>query len=75
MITWTIDRIEGNIAVIEVNGELYEVPIVLLPNPKEGDIIHLHKQDATENQALEEANARLERLKQRSEPPSDIFDL
>lgn len=37
-----IDRIEGNWAVIEFEGETFNIPINLLPqNAKEGDVINI----------------------------------
>lgn len=74
---WIIDRIEENFAIIECEGEFFEVNLKLLPELSEGDQIQIQRisPESEETSKLEEAQARLERLKQRSEPPPDVFDL
>ena len=74
--TWIIDRIEGELAILECDGESFEISIKFLPDLSEGDQLLIQKQEADEAvSTLQEAEARLERLKQRSEPPPDVFDL
>ena len=34
--SFTIDRIEGDMAVVIINGEIVNVPVKLFDNPKEG---------------------------------------
>ena len=39
-----IDRFEGNYAVVEIDvGKFVNIPKVLLPNAKEGDVIKIEK--------------------------------
>lgn len=39
-----IDRFEGNYAVVEIDvGKFVNIPKILLPNAKEGDIIKIEK--------------------------------
>ena len=77
--TWIVDRIEGELAILECDGESFEISIKFLPDLSEGDQLLIQKQEADEAvstlHTLQEAKARLERLKQRSEPPPDVFDL
>ena len=40
---FTIDRIEGEMAVLVVNGEVVNVPKKLFDNPKEGESYSLTK--------------------------------
>lgn len=74
---WIIDRIEGDIAIVEYRGQYFDIPLCLLPDLKEGSTlqIQLIEKDPKQYTILEEAEARLNRLKQRSEPPPDVFDL
>ena len=77
MNTWIIDRIEGEFAIVEFNGEFFEINLRLLPEVTEGTQLQVQKieQEIEESAKLDEAQARLERLKNRSEPPPDVFDL
>lgn len=78
---WIIDRIEGDFAIVEYEGQFFELPLCLLPDLKEGSILQIQskiqsiEKTAQKDTILEEAQARLNRLKQRSEPPPDVFDL
>lgn len=39
-----IDRFEGNYAVVEIDaGKFVNIPKILLPNAKEGDVIKIEK--------------------------------
>ena len=68
-----VDRIEGNIVVVELNGDLLELPLQLFSSkPKEGDQINLSIEISTPSST--EAVDRLERLKQR-DCGSDTIDL
>ena len=69
----TVDRIENDIAVLERDKQIFDIPLALLPDVKEGDQLQITVLDNTKTQ--DEASARLERLKQRSPPPDDIIDL
>jgi len=74
---WIIDRIEGDFAVVEYDGKYFELPLCLLPDLKEGSTIQIQSVETSsqKDSILEEAKARLNRLKQRSAPPPDVFDL
>lgn len=74
---WIVDRIEGDFAVIEYDGQYVDIPLHLLPEIKEGSTLQIQsiEKTAQKDTILEEAQARLNRLKQRSEPPPDVFDL
>ena len=77
MKNWIVDRIEGEIAIIESDGEFFEINIRFLPEVIEGTQLQVQKieHELGESAKLDEAQARLERLKKRSEPPPDVFDL
>jgi len=55
-----VDRIEGNIAIIEVTeGKLIELPLSILPdNVKEGDILKI----TVDNKGTEKRKREMERL-------------
>ena len=68
-----VDRIEGNIVIVELNGALLDLPLELFSSkPTEGDKITLSitVTPASSTQATD----RLERLKQR-DCGSDTIDL
>lgn len=68
-----VDRIEGQRAVLEIGGEIVEVPRSALPEgAREGDLLVWHVADASERLAA--AEARLDRLRAR-DPGSDEIDL
>lgn len=68
-----VDRIEGEFVVVEKDGDFYNLPLVLFVSPpEEGDIITLGVEKPKQQTA--EAEARLERLKQR-DCGSDTIDL
>lgn len=60
-----VDRIEGKIVIVELEGKLLDLPIELFSAvPNEGDSITLSI-EITTSSALKTATDRLERLKQR----------
>ena len=68
-----VDRIEGDTIILESGSVLFDVPRSAFPDVEEGDVLVWKKQEANTT----EAEARLERLKERSPQPKggDIFDL
>ena len=68
-----VDRIEGDTVILESGSILFDVPRSAFPDVEEGDVLIWKKQEADST----EAEARLERLKERSPQPKggDIFDL
>lgn len=68
-----VDRIEGQRAVLEISGELVEVPLSALPEGAgEGDLLVWQIADASARLAA--AEARLDRLRAR-DPGADEIDL
>ena len=73
---WIVDKIENDIAIIECNGELLNIPLAFLPaNIEEGDIIVLQKEHSSKAESLRDAEDRLKRLKAKNPTPSNIIDL
>lgn len=88
MTLFTVDRIEGELAVLEVGGRLVEVPLdALPPGTHEGSVLRLEpgvraegaealsfsEEGDEEQHRLAEAQARLARLQARSaDLPDDI---
>ncbi len=74
-----VDRIEGAVAVIEVNGIFVDIPLVGLPaGLKEGDRLELRvlpREEIAESAEGAEGAAVLERLKGRFPQGPDSFDL
>ena len=69
-----IDRIEGDRAVLEIDGELIDVPVTALPaGAREGAVLVWSIGDA--NDALSEAEARLQRLRERSAHLTDSEEI
>ena len=64
-----VDRIEGDVAVLEIDGKRIDVP--LSPGTKEGDELVLSLQKVSASDAKE----RLERLKKTAKQGPDEFDL
>lgn len=49
-----VDRIEENYAIVELNGKTYDLPIELIPDVKEGDILKIEVlKDETEQRKEE----------------------
>ena len=68
-----VDRVEGDVAVLDFNGTSLDVPLAALPEGAgEGSVLTLAL--SSESDALSEAEARLERLKKKN-PPKMSFDL
>lgn len=70
----SLDRIEGDRAVLDFAGELIEVPVAVLPEgAAEGSLLSLSLAPAAEAaRASDEAAARLERLKAKSSSLDDF---
>ena len=59
-----IDRIEGNRAILEANGEIIEIAATILPpGSVEGDVLELKFCDGAKAKIQSDSEARLERLK------------
>ena len=72
--TLTVDRIEGEMVIIETPVGSFDLPISCFDWPvSEGDRIVLHKQSQSENE-LQKSLDRLNRLTSRN-TQSDIIDL
>lgn len=69
----TVDRIEGDRAVLDLGGETVNVPLSLLPEgAREGARLLFTLDPAGTADALAEAEARLARLKARAVPGGSI---
>jgi hypothetical protein len=69
----SVDRIEGDRAVLDIGGEKVEIPAGALPEgAQEGSWLKISLADASEARAAEEE--RLARLRKKS-PPKMSFDL
>ena len=67
-----VDRIEGDVAVLEIAGRAVDVPLAELPaGVKEGDRLTFHLAPAD----LSEADARLARLRAKTPQGPGSFDL
>lgn len=70
----TVDRIEGETAVVEIGGRRVDVPLAGLPDgTREGDIFALVPID--DKNARDEDASRLQRLKTRAKQGPGTFDL
>ena len=68
-----VDRVEGDRAVLEVNGEIVVFPASALPaGAVEGSVLELSRGDASD--LLAAAQARIDRLAARG-PVGDVIDL
>ena len=66
-----VDRIEGQIAILDVMGETVEIPVSLLPpDTNEGDVLTLNRVENGKDIQDRENKARLERLRARD--PGDM---
>ena len=76
---FTIDRIEGNfmIVIYQETQDVIEVPHALAPMLKEGDVFSIEVQTSAQQSQINDAQARLDRLKATSQQPSsgDVIDL
>jgi hypothetical protein len=70
-ITATIDRIEGEYAILEIDNVMVNWPLHALPvESSEGDVINLDIKRT--NDQLSETEARLDRLKGRASSAKNI---
>lgn len=68
----TLDRIEGELAILDADGLSFELPVCLLPSDaREGSVLTFQIHAAPPD--LSADHARLERL--RASTPQDDFDL
>ena len=66
-----VDRIEGDIAVLEFNGQTIDIPTSILPNGiQEGDRLRMILDSNPDE--LQTSEARLERLQAKDELPDHI---
>lgn len=76
---FTIDRIEGNFMIVinQETQDVIEVPHALAPMLKEGDVFFIEVQTSAQQSQIDEAQARLDRLKVNSQQPSSgtVIDL
>ena len=76
---FTIDRIEGNFMIFinQETQDVIEVPHALAPMLKEGDVFSIEVQTSAQQSQIDEAQARLDRLKVNSQQPSSgtVIDL
>ena len=71
-----IDRIEGDMAVLEIEGATYHVPASALPDgASEGSALRLTLEPATRASREAQAKARLERLKKRGQSSGGKLEL
>lgn len=69
-----VDRVVGDVAVLEIAGQMVEIPSSLLPeNTREGEMLVFQR--TSNSSVLAESEARLERLKAASPQGPDIIDL
>lgn len=69
-----VDRVENGIAVLEVGGEHVDWPLAALPAGTDEGTRMIFAISGVEDTGLEEAKARLERLRAAG-PSSDDIDL
>ncbi|MBR5779159.1 MAG: DUF3006 domain-containing protein [Clostridia bacterium] len=61
-----IDRIEGDIAVCEIDGKRFvNLPVSLFENAKERDVYVLTKDDSAKEEALNKAQSLFDKLKKK----------
>ena len=66
----TVDRVEGEIAVLDVGGEIIDFPLAALPpEAKEGSVLAF--QLLSNEAILKQGHDRLERLKARNKALQD----
>ena len=74
-----VDRIEGSTMIVinQETNETLEVPRALAPRLSEGDAFSIRSEPTVKQSQLDEAKARLERLKSRTPQPTSgkPFDL
>ena len=58
-----IDRFEGDYAVVEIEeGKFVNMPAILLPNAKEGDVVIIEISEGDTNQRKKNLEKRLKKL-------------
>lgn len=68
-----VDRIEGQLAVLELDSRTVELPLELLPpGTREGSVLKLVLDVDSESAQRDRAQARLERLAAKSALPDEI---
>lgn len=68
-----VDRIEGDVAVVEIDGQCVDVSVRLLPpGTTEGATLRLVRDEDATQTARERARARMERLAAQSDLPDEI---
>lgn len=68
-----VDRIEGQVAVVELDSRTIDLPLALLPpGTKEGSLLKLVLDVDSEAAQRARAQARLDRLAAQSELPDEI---
>jgi hypothetical protein len=68
-----IDRIEGKIAILEIDGETVEFPASALPDDAhEGDVLRIERCDSVGTNLQRENEERLKRLRERDSEDMDI---
>jgi hypothetical protein len=76
---FTVDRIEGKLMVVvnQTTQDVIEVPHALAPTLSEGDVFSIQIQPSAQQSQINDAQARLDRLKATSQQPSsgDVIDL
>jgi hypothetical protein len=61
-----IDRIEGDIAICEIDGKSFlNLPVSLIDNAKERDIYTLTRDDSAKEEALNKAQSLFDKLKKK----------
>lgn len=61
-----IDRIEGDIAVCEIDGKRFvNIPVSLFDNAKERDVYVLTKNDSARDESLNKAQSLFDKLKKK----------
>ena len=76
---FTVDRIEVTLMVVvnQTTQDVIEVPHALAPTLSEGDVFSIQIQPSAQQSQINDAQARLDRLKATSQQPSsgDVIDL
>ena len=71
-----IDRIEGELAVLEVDGQTVDFPVSALPpGAAEGSVLTLALEPKPQRDIQAENQARLERMKKRDPMKSGLLEL
>ena len=61
-----IDRFEGDLAVVELNEKMYNIPRALLPDAHEGDTVEITVTGKTTHEDTEDNHDIFERLRKKS---------